>query len=153
MVSETVASGELEDRSGTQLAFISGLSRVGIQPAAVMKKRIFFWLALILILRARNGVYTVALFKEFGSRVGHTFYWTEGAGPQMRESVAALDLGLLLAIAAAELAGKSRDLERARKLFEAAIKLDEQNTSAKLGLRRIAQPLTHKQDSAAEGSL
>lgn len=40
---------------------------------------------------------------------------------------------------AAELAEKSGDAVRARKLFEAAIKLDEQNASAKLGLRRIPQ--------------
>jgi len=42
---------------------------------------------------------------------------------------------------AAELAEKTGDIERARKLFEAAIKLDDQNSSAKLGLRRIFQSL------------
>jgi DNA-binding NtrC family response regulator len=42
---------------------------------------------------------------------------------------------------AAELAEKSGDVERARKLYEAAIKLDDQNASAKLGLRRIFQSL------------
>jgi DNA-binding response OmpR family regulator len=42
---------------------------------------------------------------------------------------------------AGELAERSGDIERARKLFEAAIKLDGDNAPAKQGLRRVFQAL------------
>jgi DNA-binding response OmpR family regulator len=42
---------------------------------------------------------------------------------------------------AAELAEKTGDIERARKLFEAAIKLDGDNLPAREGLRRVFQAL------------
>src|SRR5215469_15363838 len=42
---------------------------------------------------------------------------------------------------AGELAERSGDIERARKLFEAAIKLDGNNVAAKEGLRRVFQAL------------
>jgi len=42
---------------------------------------------------------------------------------------------------AGELAERSGDIERARKLFEAAIKLDGNNFAAKEGLRRVFQAL------------
>lgn len=42
---------------------------------------------------------------------------------------------------AGELAEQTGDIERARKLFEAAIKLDADNASAKRGLRRVFQAL------------
>jgi DNA-binding response OmpR family regulator len=42
---------------------------------------------------------------------------------------------------AAELAERTGDIERARKLYEAAIKLDGDNASAKDGLRRVFQAL------------
>jgi len=42
---------------------------------------------------------------------------------------------------AGELAERTGDVERARKLFEAAIKLDGDNLSAKEGLRRVFQAL------------
>jgi len=42
---------------------------------------------------------------------------------------------------AGELAERTGDIERARKLFEAAIKLDGDNASAKQGLRRVFQAL------------
>ena len=42
---------------------------------------------------------------------------------------------------AGELAERTGDIDRARKLFEAAIKLDGDNASAKLGLRRVFQAL------------
>ena len=42
---------------------------------------------------------------------------------------------------AAELAERTGDVERARKLFEAALKLDEKNRAAREGLRRIFQSL------------
>ncbi|MBV8816194.1 MAG: response regulator [Verrucomicrobia bacterium] len=54
---------------------------------------------------------------------------------------------------AAELAEKSGDVERARKLYEAAIKLDDQNASAKLGLRRIFQSLHAIELQRPAGSL
>jgi DNA-binding NtrC family response regulator len=54
---------------------------------------------------------------------------------------------------AAELAEKTGDLERARKLYEAAIKLDDQNASAKLGLRRIFQSLHAVELQRPTGSL
>ena len=42
---------------------------------------------------------------------------------------------------AGELAERNGDIERARKLFEAAIKLDGTNVAAKAGLRRVFQAL------------
>lgn len=42
---------------------------------------------------------------------------------------------------AGELAERTGDIERARKLFEAAIKLDGENAPAKQGLRRVFQAL------------
>ena len=42
---------------------------------------------------------------------------------------------------AAELAERTGDIERARKLFEAAVKLDGNNVGAKEGLRRVFQAL------------
>ncbi|MBV9731283.1 MAG: tetratricopeptide repeat protein [Verrucomicrobia bacterium] len=42
---------------------------------------------------------------------------------------------------AGELAERTGDIERARKLFEAAIKLDGNNVAAKEGLRRVFQAL------------
>ena len=42
---------------------------------------------------------------------------------------------------AGELAERTGDIERARKLFEAALKLDGNNASAKEGLRRVFQAL------------
>jgi tetratricopeptide (TPR) repeat protein len=42
---------------------------------------------------------------------------------------------------AGELAERTGDIERARKLFEAAIKLDGDNGPAKQGLRRVFQAL------------
>ena len=48
---------------------------------------------------------------------------------------------------AGELAERTGDVERARKLFEAAIKLDGSNVAAKEGLRRVFQAL-HPAESA-----
>jgi DNA-binding response OmpR family regulator len=48
---------------------------------------------------------------------------------------------------AGELAERTGDVERARKLFEAAIKLDGNNLAAKEGLRRVFQAL-HPAESA-----
>src|SRR6516162_1222422 len=107
-----------------------------------MKRRIFLGLAPILVLLAGIGIYAIVLLKELGGKIDLTLkenYRSVVAGRQMKESLQAMDSGVVFALVGeTELGGKI--YQQNLPVFERNLVAEEHNITLP-GEQKLADTL------------